>query len=71
MWLGQTLFLSVVPIPAKPIVADALSASIIGGIFGGAGIGIALRSGGSSGGIDIIVECSKAYDFRSARISPC
>ena len=48
--VSQTLFLSVVPIPAKPIVADALSASIIGGIFGGAGIGIALRSGGSSGG---------------------
>ena len=35
--VSQTLFLSVVPIPAKPIVADALSASIIGGIFGGAG----------------------------------
>lgn len=42
------------PIPAKPIVADALSASIIGGIFGGAGIGIALMSGGSSGGMDIV-----------------
>lgn len=52
--LSQTFFLSIVPIPPQPIVADALSASIIGGIFGGAGIGIALRAGGSSGGMDIV-----------------
>ena len=30
------------------------AASIIGGIFGGTGIGIALQSGGSSGGLDIV-----------------
>ena len=33
---------------------DSLTASIIGGIFGGTGIGIALQSGGSSGGLDIV-----------------
>ena len=51
---SQTLFLSLVPIPKSPIVADTLTASIIGGICGGIGIGIALRSGGSSGGMDIV-----------------
>lgn len=51
---SQTVFLSVIPIPKSPIVADTLTASIIGGICGGIGIGIALRSGGSSGGMDIV-----------------
>lgn len=51
---SQTLFLSLIPIPAKPIVADTLTASMIGGICGGIGIGIALRAGGSSGGMDIV-----------------
>ena len=36
------------------VVQDSLTASIIGGIFGGTGIGIALQSGGSSGGLDIV-----------------
>lgn len=52
--VSQTLFLSLIPIPAIPIVRDSLTASIIGGIFGGTGIGIALQSGGSSGGLDIV-----------------
>lgn len=51
---SQTLFLSLVPIPASPIVEDALTASIIGGIIVGIGIGVALRSGGCSGGMDIV-----------------
>lgn len=52
--LSQTLFLSMLPIPASPIVEDALTSSIIGGIICGIGVGIALRSGGSSGGMDIV-----------------
>lgn len=51
---SQTLFLSILPIPASPYVEDALTASIIGGMIAGFGIGIALRSGGSSGGMDIV-----------------
>lgn len=51
---SQTIFLSVLPIPASPFVEDALTASIIGGIVAGIGIGVALRSGGSSGGMDIV-----------------
>ncbi|MCI7061529.1 MAG: YitT family protein [Lachnospiraceae bacterium] len=52
--VSQTFFLSFLPIPSTPVVSDALTASIIGGIIAGTGIGIALRSGGSSGGLDII-----------------
>lgn len=51
---SQALFLSILPIPVSPIVEDALTASIIGGIIGGLGIGTALQSGGSSGGMDIV-----------------
>ncbi len=51
---SQTIFLSLIPIPQTPIVSDTLTASIIGGICGGTGIGIALRSGASSGGMDIV-----------------
>lgn len=68
---SQTLFLSIIPIPAKPFVEDALTASIIGGIIGGTGIGIALQSGGSSGGMDIVGMCvTKKYkDFSVGKVS--
>lgn len=52
--VSQTVFLSILPIPVTPIVEDPLTASIIGGIIGGVGIGTALRFGGSSGGMDIV-----------------
>lgn len=52
--VSQTVFLSILPIPPTPIVEDPLTASIIGGIIGGVGIGTALRFGGSSGGMDIV-----------------
>lgn len=50
---GQTLFLSLIPIPQESLV-DALTGSITGGILAGMGVGIALRAGGSSGGMDIL-----------------
>ena len=46
--ISQTMFLTVIPIPAVPLVEDTLTASLIGGIVTGAGIGIALKNGGSS-----------------------
>ena len=52
--ISQTIFLSVLPIPATPFVKDALTASMMGGILAGTGIGVALRFGGSSGGMDIV-----------------
>ena len=52
--ISQTIFLSIFPIPATPLVNDSLTASIMGGLLAGTGIGISLRSGGSSGGMDIV-----------------
>ncbi len=52
---AMSAFLSLIPIPAAPLMKDDLLAScIIGGIISGAGIGIALKMGGSGGGMDII-----------------
>ena len=51
---SQTLFLTLIPIPAAPLVEDTITASLMGGILAGAGMGIALRGGGSSGGADIL-----------------
>lgn len=69
--ISQTIFFSFIPIPATPIVSDSLTASMIGGIMAGAGIGIALRSGGSSGGMDIVgMYFTKKYkDFSVGKVS--
>ena len=48
------LFMSIIPSPKIPIVNEKLVSCIIGGFISGCGIGLALRTGGSSGGTDII-----------------
>ena len=50
----NTIFLSILTPPAEPILYDVLAASILGGIIAGAGIGLMLYDGGSSGGMDIL-----------------
>ena len=50
----NTIFLSVLIPPTEPILYDVLAASILGGILSGAGIGLMLYDGGSSGGTDIL-----------------
>ncbi len=48
----QSILLSFIPVIT--ITNNILTSCIIGGVFCGAGIGLLLRNGGSSGGIDII-----------------
>ncbi len=48
----MTAFLAMVP--NAPIVDDAMAACVVGGIISGAGVGIILRMGSSSGGMDVI-----------------
>jgi len=69
--ISQTFFLTLIPVPQAPIVEDPLMASMIGGIVAGGGIGFALRSGGSSGGMDILgMYCTKKFkDFSVGRLS--
>jgi len=45
----------------KPIVNDTFLSTVIGGILGGAGIGIVFSQGGSTGGTDIIAMIINKY----------
>lgn len=49
-----TLFLTIIQIPAVPIIEDKLTACFIGGIIAGWGTGLTLRAGASGGGQDIL-----------------
>lgn len=49
---AMTIFLSV--IPTRVIVEDAMASCVVGGIVTGTGIGIGLRMGASSGGMDVV-----------------
>lgn len=49
---SMTIFLSVVPVIT--IVKDPMAACVVGGIISGGGIGMALRMGSSSGGMDVV-----------------
>lgn len=50
----QTFLLSVIPIPAEPILDEMLPNCLIGGLMAGYGLGLMLRSQGCSGGVDIL-----------------
>ncbi len=54
---AYSLFYSLIPIPAVPIVGDYLTACLLGGILTGVGSGIVLTCGCSSGGLDVIGLC--------------
>ena len=50
----QTVFLTIIPSPSEPIVAETITACLIGGLLAGAGTGITLKFGASGGGQDIL-----------------
>ncbi len=67
-----TVLLSVIPIPAQPILPDdTLACCVIGGIICGLGMGIALKCGGSLGGTDIVgmMLIKWRRDFRVGRVN--
>ena len=49
---SMTVFLSVIPVHV--IVEDAMASCVVGGLISGTGIGITLRMGSSSGGMDVV-----------------
>lgn len=65
--MASSFFLSVIPIPAVPLLPDTLTGCLIGGIVCGLGGGLIFKNGGSSGGTDVLgVYFTKKY--RSASI---
>ncbi len=67
----MSIFFIFVPVPEIPIIADRLTACIIGGVAGGFGIGLILRARMASGGQDIIGMCcaKKFPDFSVGKVS--
>ena len=51
---AYTVFLSLIPIPAAPIVEDMLTSCLLGGIISGFGSGLVLTSGSCGGGLHIL-----------------
>lgn len=68
---AYSLFYSIIPIPAAPIVDDYLTACLLGGILTGVGSGIVLTCGCSSGGLDVIGLClsKRGSSFTVGRFS--
>ena len=50
----QSVLMTVIPVPDKPIIEDMLTTCLIGGILNGLALGLILTCGGSSGGMDIL-----------------
>lgn len=50
----NSLFLSLIPVPATPLIADKLTSCLVGGILSGFANGLVLTCGGSCGGLDIV-----------------
>lgn len=55
--VSYSLFYSIIPVPAVPILEDYLTACLLGGILTGIGSGIVLTCGCSGGGLDIVGLC--------------
>ena len=51
---AYSLFASIVPVPAVPIVEDMLTGCLLGGVISGVGSGLALTSGCCGGGLDLL-----------------
>lgn len=66
----SSAFLSLIPIPATPLIQDPMLASIIGGLGSGVGAGMVLRAGSSQGGQDLLGVClAKTHpDFKVGTI---
>ena len=51
---AYSLFASIVPVPALPIVEDMLTGCLLGGVISGTGVGLTLTSGCCGGGVDLM-----------------
>jgi uncharacterized membrane-anchored protein YitT (DUF2179 family) len=57
-----TIFFSLLQqLITKPIISDVFLSTVLGGILGGAGVGIVFTQGGSTGGTDIIAMIINKY----------
>ena len=51
---AYTVFMSIIPMPAAPVVDDVRTSCLIGGLIAGVGTGLALTRGCCCGGLDVL-----------------
>lgn len=51
---AYSLFMSIVPVPAAPLLDDLLTSCLLGGVISGAGTGLVLTCGCCGGGLDLL-----------------
>lgn len=68
---ANSMFLSLIPVPKAPILAETLASCMIGGILVGVSCGIILTCGCSTGGLDILglFLAKKGKSFTVGRFS--
>ena len=52
--VAYSVLYAVIPVPARPVITDRLTACLLGGILAGVGNGIVLTCGYSGGGLDVL-----------------
>lgn len=52
--VANSLFVTIIPIPATPVIEDMLTSCLVGGILAGFANGLVLTCGASCGGLDIL-----------------
>ncbi len=52
--VSNSLFMTILPVPAVPVVADRLTSCLVAAVINGLAYGIMLTCGGSTGGTDIL-----------------
>lgn len=59
--LSLTFWLKVVPVFSEPVLHDPFMSCVVAGLVAGAGVGMVLLNGGSSGGTDIVAMIVNKY----------
>lgn len=52
VWISA--FMTLLPVPAMPVLEEKIASVLVGGVISGCGIGVLLTAGGSGGGLDVI-----------------
>lgn len=52
--ISQAIFLTLIPSPEVPVIADTLTACFVGGGIAGWGVGLTLKNGACCGGTDVL-----------------
>ena len=66
----NSVFMTLLPVPAQPVIDDILTSCLIAGLLNGLAMGLVLTCGGSTGGLDILgLYLSKTKGLTAGQIT--